>query len=374
VKKIIHIFSVALLLVGISVQAQLRPIEIKGKFGYINEQGELAIPAQYDLAMPFSNGHAVVAINLQPCLINQNGDRVIDTGYYRQIGTYSDGLCFVETYKRQKMYIDINNTPVVELEPEVYEARPFVDGIAVISVQAMQIDKKFGRDISTVIYLFGYIDQTGKRLTQLVYDDCSDFDQGYSVAIKKGKFGMFDKNFNEVMPFRYTQLSGIRQNKLIVNDNGKFGIYDMQAGWIVKPKYRLILDYNDGMAGFMDSKGKLGYLDAQGKISIKPQYEDIRPFSEGIAAVYISGKWGFVNKQNQVVIRPIFDNAAYFSDGLCPVQVKRKWGYVNEQGRIAIPADYDITGQFYKGIAPVVYKDVAVYVNKRGQIVPKLHK
>lgn len=359
----------------VQVNAQLRSIEIKGKFGYIDQAGELVIPAIYDLAMPFSNGHAVVALNLMPCLINEQNQRVIDTGLYRQIGTYSDGLCMVENYKYEKFYINTNNEVVITLPKWVYEARPFSSGIAVVSKEMLHQENKFGREISTVQYRFGYMNKKGEMLSELIYDDCSDFADGYSRAILKGKFGLLDQDLKTIIPFKYTQISAPSEQKVVVNDNGKFGVYMPADGnWLVKCSYRLILDYNDGMAAFIDSKNKYGFLNAEGKVAIKPQYINVKPFSEGKAGVLIEGKWGFISKQNELVIRPLFDNVAYFSEGLCPVQVKRRWGYINTSGKVVIAADYDITGAFLNGIAPVVFQDVAVYVNRRGEIVPKLRK
>jgi hypothetical protein len=370
------ILIVLFLIIGtLRLSAQLRAIEVKGKFGYIDNKGELVIPAMYDIALPYNEGHAVVALNLMPCLINEQNQRVIDTGLYRQIGTYSEGLCMVESYKNEKLYINSKNEVVIKLPKWVYEARPFNNGIAVVSKEVLHQENKFGREINTVQYRFGYMNRVGDMLSDLIYDDCSDFADGYSRAILKGKFGLLDQELKTIIPFKYTQISAISEQKIVVNDNGKFGVYVPALGkWLVKCNYRLVLDYNDGMAAFIDSKNKYGFLNADGKVAIKPQYINVKPFSEGKAGVLIEGKWGFINKQNELVIRPLFDNVAFFSEGLCPVQVKRRWGYINSSGKIAIAADYDITGAFLNGIAPVVYQDIAVYLNKRGEIVPKLRK
>jgi hypothetical protein len=355
--------------------AQLRAIEIKGKFGYIDSKGELVIPAIYDLALPFNDGHAVVALKLLPCLINEQNTRVIDTGIYKQIGTYSDGLCMVENYKSEKFYVNTQNEVVITLPKWVYEARPFNNGIAVVSKEVVHQENKFGREITTVQYRFGYINKKGETLTDLIYDDCSDFVDGYSRAIFKGKFGLIDQQLRIVIPFKYTQISAVSEQKVVVNDNGKFGVYVPADGiWLAKCTYRLILDYNDGMAAFIDHKNKYGFLNAEGKVAIKPQYINVKPFSEGKAGVLIDGKWGFISKQNELVIRPLFDNVAFYSEGLCPVQIKRRWGYINTAGKFIIPAEYDITGAFLNGIAPVVFQDVAVYITRKGEIVPKLRK
>lgn len=370
----VNLIFLLLLSVVLNVQAQLYPIEIKGKFGYVDNRGELVIQPTYDLAMPFNNGYAVVALGLQPCLINQNNKRVIDTGLYTQITDYSEGLCMVEDFKRRKHYVDTNNQKVISLSPDIYEARPFNSGIAVVSKQTTYTEIKFGKDITTLVYRFAYINKRGDTLTGFEFEDCGDFFNGYSRAIRQNKFGLLNTELKEVLPFKFNQLSQVEEGKVIVNENNKYGIYDVTGKWILKPTYPLIYDYNDGMAGFMNDKNLYGFLNEEGTVAIKPIYQSIRPFSEGKAAVFADGKWGFVNKQGTWVIRNVYDNARMFSEGMSAIMYKRKWGFINEEGKLIIPCDFDAVGDFNDGLALVELNDITVYINKRGVIMPQLKK
>lgn len=357
-----------------TADAQLYPIEIKGKFGYVNSSGELVIQPIYDLAMPFNSGFAVVALGLQPCLINVNNKRLIDTGLYTQITEYSEGLCMVEDFKRRKHYVDTNNQKIITLPIEIYEARPFHSGIAVVSKQTTFTEKKYGRDITTLVYRFAYINMNGDTLSGFDFEDCGDFYNGFSRAIKRNKFGLFNTSLKEVLPFQYNQISQVNEGKVIVNDQNKFGIYDVSGKWVLKPTYPLIYDFNDGMAGFMNEKNLYGYLNEAGTVAIKPIYQSIRPFSEGKAAVFADGKWGFINKQGKWVIRNVYDNARMFNEDLSAVMYKRKWGFINEEGKLVIACDFDAVGDFNNGLALVEINEVVVYITKRGVVVPQLKK
>ncbi len=58
-------------------QEYLIPIKVGAKYGYINQEDSIIIPAIYDLAMPFVQNRAIVIKNFQEGLINKKGEYVI---------------------------------------------------------------------------------------------------------------------------------------------------------------------------------------------------------------------------------------------------------------------------------------------------------
>src|SRR5437016_2226642 len=114
---------------GILAQ-KLYPVQIKGKWGYMDAAGKMQIPAKYDYVEIFNEGYAVVALNYLPCLIDINETRVIDTGLYQYVGKYSEGLASVMDYKFRRFYLNKKGEKVISLEKEIYDARQFNNGIA----------------------------------------------------------------------------------------------------------------------------------------------------------------------------------------------------------------------------------------------------
>src|SRR5688572_25841224 len=53
------------------------PIEVEGKFGYIDRAGQVVIKAQFDRAERFSEGRAAVAINDKYGFIDETGRVVV---------------------------------------------------------------------------------------------------------------------------------------------------------------------------------------------------------------------------------------------------------------------------------------------------------
>lgn len=60
-------------------------VKINGKYGYIDQNGELIIPCEYDFALPFKYGLACVALNGTEGCLDESGKVVVSFGYYDRI-------------------------------------------------------------------------------------------------------------------------------------------------------------------------------------------------------------------------------------------------------------------------------------------------
>lgn len=354
-----------------TAQGKLFPIEIKGKWGYMDSLGKMRIPAQFDYADDFNEGFAVVALNRMPCIIDLQAKRVVDTGLYQNIGRVSEGLAAVTDYQWKRFYVNTTGNIIIELASEVYEARPFYNGVAVVSKATDIHETKFGRDIATFGYLFGYIDKTGKMLTGFVYDDADDMQNGLSRMKKGVKFGLVNAKGEEVIKPQYNNIGIFSEGLAAVDAGGSYGVINEKAEEIIKPKFQFIYPFSQGLAGFWQ-KGKYGFIDASGEVKVQPVFDAIKPFAEGKAAAKKDGKWGFIDTKGNWIIRNVFDEAGMFAQGLCAVLYKRKWGYIDAIGQTVIPYNFDAAGAFHDGIADVLYKDINLYIDTRGRILPIL--
>ncbi|MFA6262217.1 MAG: WG repeat-containing protein [Bacteroidia bacterium] len=351
----------------------LFPIEIKGKWGYMDAAGSMKIEARYDLAMEFNEGIAIVALANLPCAINTENQRIIDTGLYQFMGGYSEGLCYVRDFKNNKAFINAQGEKIIVLPDSIYDARPFHNGLAVLGYQYDKHEIKFEVDISTIAFHFAYIDKTGNNITGYIYDDADDMHNGVARFKKGTLFGVMDSTGKEIIPAKYILLDDFFEGKAVFNEGGKFGFINRKGEVIIPPTFDMAFDFNEGMAGVWN-KGKFGFIDSTGKVAVPIQYEQIRSFSENLAAVQKDGKWGFINKAGDLVIVNRFDNASVFREGLCAVLVKRHWGFIDRTGKMVVPTDFDAVGSFDNGVADVVYHDIAMYIDRRGNILPRLKK
>ena len=371
-KRILFIIPIFISLFA-TAQTKLFPIEVKGKFGYMDQTGKMVIKPMYDYADDFVEDYAVVALHNLPCVINKNNERVVDTSIYQFIGTFSDGLSSVIDFKKKKFYINAKGDKVISLPDEIYEARNFKEGYACVSKEVEVHTTKFTRDIVTIGYRFGFIDKTGKQVIDFLYDDAGNFKDGLTRIKMKELFGVINKNNEIIVKPTYQSIGNFFEGKAFINENGKYGFIDVSGNVIIKPQFDIAFDFSHGLAGFYErSTKKYGFMNDKGVIIIKPEYDGVRAFNEGKAAVLKDNKWGFIDATGKLVLLNVFDNASVFSEGLCAVLVKRKWGFVDETGHMAINPDYDVVGSFDDGIADVVYHDIPLYIDKHGNLLPKL--
>lgn len=171
-----------------------------------------------------------------------------------------------------------------------------------------------------------------------LYDLFLGFNEGYAAVVRDGKWGIVNKNWEEVIPCKYYELGNVSEAAV------KF--YDENAA-------------------------KYGLLDVKDKSIIVPaQYVHVTDFSEGYAAVLddAAGKWGIINRKGEMLVKPTYWSVSFFpenpyltlfNEGLANVAIDdAKWGYIDTNLKNVIPFEFIFAEPFKNGIARV---------NKNGQ-------
>ncbi|MCO5232758.1 MAG: WG repeat-containing protein [Chitinophagales bacterium] len=112
----------------------------------------------------------------------------------------------------------------------------------------------------------GFVDETGKLIIPLIYNDVKDFSDGLAL-VSIGGIGA--QNFS-----------------------------------------------------YIDKTGK--------EIISALRYDEARSFTEGLAAVRIIYQWGYINRSGEVVIPMMFHLAEPFIDGKAKVKLNDKYFYINK--------------------------------------------
>lgn len=144
------------------------------KCGYINKQGEIVIPFSFDSDpidgynyQGFSNGMAGVYIKGKYGFINKNGDYVIEPRF-EYIRGFSDGVALV---CENGLYGYIDETGEYAIEPQFGHAASFQDGYAYARLPEEGDTESGFRNYDNSGY--GFIDKSGKFVTDtnLLYED-----------------------------------------------------------------------------------------------------------------------------------------------------------------------------------------------------------
>ena len=138
-----------------------------GKYGLINERGELVAKPKYDLIDAIQNGYAVCSINNKSGYIDRNGREIAVK--YEDVFSFSDGMGGVQRIINGKYRYGFINEKGEEIIKTIYERiGRFEDGYANV--------KKGGK--------WGYIDKSGKNLTGFIYEEALSFQEGMANVKK----------------------------------------------------------------------------------------------------------------------------------------------------------------------------------------------
>lgn len=300
---------------------ELYPVNLWGKYRYVDKKGNLVLKPQFTSAEKFKEGMARVEYDGKFGFIDSAGVMVIKP-QYMEAYDFSQGLAVVKTFDNKAMYIDKKGNKVISRADIMYPYA-FSEGLAPCG------------DVNGV----GFMDMSGNVAISPQYKSVSIFSEGLAAVIVGQKYGYIDSNGNMV----------------------------------IKPQFDYAQDFKEGMAGVLINN-KYGFIDKTGRIIIQPQYDTVGKFSEGLASVSINNKWGFIDKSGMIIIGLNYEYVQDFSEGLAEANMKDKCYFIDKTGKPVITISR--SGMYYpepfnNGLAMVIDEEGNYYIDKSGNKVWK---
>ena len=85
---------------------------------------------------------------------------------------------------------------------------------------------------------FGYIDGTGKKVIDFLYEDAGNFSEnGLAYVLKDGKYGYISTDGEMVIAPQFDRSYGFSHGYAVIEEQGKFGAIDTQGNVVIEPKY-----------------------------------------------------------------------------------------------------------------------------------------
>lgn len=360
-------------------------VELKNKYGIINNHNQTILPIEYEFDRERSNPF------------------VLDGAAY-----YDSSSLIVLKHKDKYGILKSNLKAVVPFEYEYLEYFYNYSSTSFIA------KKKGG---------YGIIDLNQKTLTKSKYDDFAGFfsleGSHINYAVLKsssGKWVFVDKYGNEyakalgktemgldtietrvqqvkykgkfaAMDFEgklfgegYDQMSYFETDRLdhslayaVVAKNGLYGILRNDGLEIVKPKYSKIdvYDIKDRLAKVM-LKEKEGLVDlTTGKEILEPIYDEVYTITRAnISSVKKGDKYALVRNDGKMITDFIFESLQLYDAELLGAKQNGYWGYINHEGKMVIPYQFDCTrGMFDYELTPEEKQGKWGYINQKGETV-----
>ena len=263
------------------------------KVGYIDTNGNMAIPFKYDVMM---------------------GEGPI-------VYEFSEGLCRQYDPENNKSFF-INKTGKVVFECKG-SADDFSEGMAAV-----------GKDISDnedeYMWRIGFVDKTGFEAIPFTFQHAGKFKEDLCWAESDSFCGFINKNGK-------FEITGDWKTLILYEDT--------EGETPLNPQF------SEGLAWVCNKDGKFGYIDKTGKTVVpfryEPGYEEggewycdqpCYDFHEGIARVWDkkTEKYGFIDREGNEVQPCHFDSAEDMSEGLALVMLGDKFGFINKEGKCTL--------------------------------------
>ncbi len=267
-----------------------------GKYGFINEKGDVIVDFKYRFVSYFSEGLAAV--------VDDNGH----LGYIDKTGR--------EVIPCQFSYQDMTRGGMIDNRYD------FHDGLA-----------RTERD-----GYYGFIDKTGREVIACQYDYAHDFNEGLVAVRKNGKYGFIDKDGKLIVDFIYDEVGGFSEGLSVVYkyteidcdgdgyEDALVGYIDKTGKEVIEVKYLQGGDFSEGLA-YVSEGGNYMYINKSGEVVLPAKYKAASCFKEGLALVQEDdGRDGEIN---------IFNYGKY----------------IDKTGKVVIPFSAD--GDFLDGIVIV---------------------
>ena len=271
--------------------------------------------------------------------INQEGQLAI--GFqFKSVHDFSEDVAAVRSAGESTGYIDRNGTWVIA--PTYFDAYGFHEGRAIV----WSYDGGYGA-----------IDRSGRLIVPLEHRDLSNYSCGRAPYRGSSGWGYLALDGSIAIPadprfqHAFTFSEGLAR---VVDAQYRNAVIDTTGALVIPFGRGSAGPFSESLAVFQDSGTLLcGYIDRTGAIAIAAQFERCGDFSEGVAAVMTSDGYGYIDHSGAWAITPRFEWAGEFSEGLAQFLVDTLSGYIDHAGNTRIEPKYAYGGQFHEGLAPV---------------------
>lgn len=269
-----------------------------GFVGAIDKSGKIVVPFKYKYIGAFHNGRAIASYESSSIatyfFINEKGN-IISNKKSPYMWSFSEGYA-AYTKNNKVSYL---NTDMV-----------FVGGLY---DYAENFDNGYARVCNNKKW--GMIDKNFENVVDFKYDDIKWYNSGM-VAVKKGDmWGMLGDDFEEKIPFVYEDLKNCNGNLIAAKKYGKWGVIDKDGNIVIAYKYDDTSILSDD-AIIVTIDGKAGVIDKCEDVILPIEFDKISQLAKGLIKVSKKGEGdGVYDIDGNCIIEPVYSIAAYMGAG-----------------------------------------------------------
>jgi hypothetical protein len=223
-------------------------VAVDGKYGYMDGNCRMAVPARFDGAFEFTEGLAAVKAGDEWGYIDRSGQFVIAPRFAGAFH-FADGLASVQIDKSSALWGFIDRTGKLVIKPQFGMPLWFSEGLV----------EGYGEENGILNIPLGYVDKSDR----------------YAIRLEeRGMMIEFLAGFSEGLA---------RVSMRPEHDDGsvgpsRWGYIDHGGTWVIPRTFSGAGDFHDGLAAASREDGTWGYIDKTGQFVIAPRFEAAMEF------------------------------------------------------------------------------------------------
>lgn len=299
------------------------------KYGYADLSGTVIIPPQWEFAVAFSEGKAIVSDKGKSSIIGKDGTVLKDnlgygTGMYRFMNNRA--RCRAE----DGSYGFINPLGVRVIPPVYDAADDYTDGFAVVSKNNK----------------YGVIDTSGKFVINAEYQFIYYLGDGFfQIKNDAGQAGVMSSKGEIVIQPNFDHIFHLQKNYFMVESEGLSGCYDVSGKQIYPAASQMQIFFVQGRS-LISKDGKTGMIDTSGKYIFSAEYDSIGYFFNGYTTIYRNGVYGAADSTGKTIVPPKYTELRPFLNGYAVFRKRGKFGFVDSNGKVIAEPEYEDLGAF----------------------------
>ncbi|MEM7548979.1 MAG: WG repeat-containing protein [Bacteroidota bacterium] len=197
-------------------------IDEEGRFGFLNELGEVIIEPEINRYLYFEEGNMLyLSIEDQPSSLYSCDvfEYIRKDLKYQELYPFTEGFAAIKLDDR---YGFIDHEKNLRIANRYDSVLAFSNGFAGVNINGK----------------WGFIDKQERIKIQPYYESVSSFEEGRAVVSINGKYGIIGRDGEELIPIEFEEIINYSGIGYKVRKNGLYGFYAKDLGQKVNVKYK----------------------------------------------------------------------------------------------------------------------------------------